>query len=160
MTGSADMAEDIVQEVFLKLWQNRQELGAIQQFSAYLFRMAQNQAINAFKRMARETLILAELQQSVHPQPDAADTLAARQLEETLKKLISQLPPQQQLIYLLSREQGLKHEEIAERLRIAPGTVKNHMIQALRTLRQQLTNYPGASLFLLHFISVATAFEK
>ncbi len=162
LTQSAEMAEDVVQDVFLQLWKNNASLAGIDNFSSYLFRMAQNQCINAFKRMARETAILKQLLTGEAAfTPDTPESaLAYKEMEALFKKAIDQLPPQQKKVYQLSREQGLKHEEIAEQLQIAPGTVKNHMVQLLRTLRELLDNnlHPPAGLYC--FLLVIAAFEK
>ncbi len=162
LTQSPEMAEDIVQDVFLQLWKNNASLAGIDNFSAYLFRMAQNQCINAFKRMARETAIMRQLLTGEEPfAPDTPESaLALKEMEALFKKAIDNLPPQQKKVYQLSREQGLKHEEIAEHLQIAPGTVKNHMVQLLRTLREHLEKnlHPPAGLYC--FLLVIAAFEK
>jgi RNA polymerase sigma-70 factor (family 1) len=162
LTQSAEMAEDVVQDVFLQLWKNQATLVGIDNFGAYLFRMAQNQCINAFKRMARETAIMRQLLTGEAPfAPDTPEsTLAFKEMEALFKKAVDQLPPQQKKVYQLSREQGLKHEEIAEQLQISPGTVKNHMVQLLRTLREHLEKnlHPSAGLYC--FLLVIAAFEK
>ena len=160
LTRSREIAEDVVQEVFLKIWQRRETLTDLESFAPYLFRMAQNRAINGFRRMATESLALASLQQSNSPSNSAIeDELDAKAIGERLRQAIQRLPPQQQLVYKLSREEGLKHEEIAERLQIAPGTVKNHMIAALRTLRKQIDPHsPLVCLAVL--LTVATAFAE
>ncbi len=161
LTDSAELAEDVVQEVFLKLWQNRAALSGVENAGGYIFRMAQNQAVTAFRKMARETLVLAELKDTVaKPLVNAEDALAARELETKVRQVIESLPPQQKLVYTLSREQGLKYDEIAEKLQISPGTVKNHMIQALRTLRNALFKDPGNAALLLCFLAAGSAFAK
>ncbi|MCM5527122.1 RNA polymerase sigma factor [Parasegetibacter sp. NRK P23] len=161
LTDSAELAEDVVQEVFLKLWQNRAALSGVENAGGYIFRMAQNQAVTAFRKMARETLVLAELKDTVaKPIVNAEDALAARELETKVRQVIESLPPQQKLVYTLSREHGLKYDEIAEKLQISPGTVKNHMIQALRTLRSALFKDPGNAALLLCFLAAGTSFAK
>ena len=130
--------EDVVQEVFALIWKNRLKLGEIENLDAYIFRMAQNRAINAFRKTARETLVLSELKQALPSPVSAEQVLEARDLEKTIRSLVDRLPAQQKLVYTLSREQGLKHHEIADQLNISPGTVKNHMIQA----ELQLTREP------------------
>ncbi|MGF6850235.1 RNA polymerase sigma-70 factor (family 1) [Chitinophaga sp. W3I9] len=140
LTESPEMTEDVIQDVFLKLWKDRENLVNIEQFGGYVYRMAQHQALNAFRRMAKETLILAELTRTIKDAApaDAADNLSVREVREKLQYALDHLPPKQKLVYTLSREQGLKHEEIARQLNISPSTVNNHMIAALRTIRQQL----------------------
>ena len=159
LTESAEMAEDVVQEVFALIWKHRSKLGEIENLDAYIFRMAQNRAINAFRKMARETLVLSELKQALPSPVSAEQALEARDLEKTIRTLVDRLPAQQKLVYTLSREQGLKHQEIADQLNIAPGTVKNHMIQALRTLRRHLDEFPQHPKLVVWFIALATGFK-
>lgn len=141
-TGSPQIAEDVIQDIFLKLWKDRENLVNIEQFGHYIYRMAQNQVINAMKRMARETLILAELkQQQTAAMSEAEDNLSLREIKEKLQTALDKLPPKQKLVFTLSRDQGLRHDEIARRLNISPSTVNNHMIEALRRLRRQLQSH-------------------
>lgn len=140
LTGSPQSAEDIIQDSFLTLWDTRDRLAGIENFGAYLFRMTQNRAVNLFKRMAKETLMLSELK-SYPPLAEGGEAdnrLILKEAEEMLYQTIHNLPPQQKLVYKLSREQGLKHEEIARHLHLSPTTVRNHIVQALRTIRKKI----------------------
>lgn len=133
------MTEDVIQDIFLKLWNDRQNLVHIEQFGSYIYKMAQHRVLNAFRRMAKETLILSELNKSgAAAGASADDDLSVREVRERLKCALDKLPPKQKLVYMLSRDEGLKHEEIARYLNISPSTVNNHMIAALRTIRKQL----------------------
>jgi len=161
LTNSPEMTEDVIQDVFLKLWKDRENLVNIEQFGGYIYRMAQHQAINAFRRMARETLILAELNKTTAAvNTSAEDNLNVREVRELLNTALEKLPPKQKLVFTLSRDQGLKHDEIARRLNISPSTVNNHMIAALRTIREQLGIHlhsaTGASCLLL----IITSFQR
>ncbi|HEY0274255.1 MAG TPA: RNA polymerase sigma-70 factor [Chitinophaga sp.] len=161
LTHSPEMAEDVVQNVFLKLWQDRHLLDNIDHLSSYIFRMAQNQTINAFKRSAKETLVIRQLFTGEPAAPfDPETDLAYKEMEQAFRRAVDQLPAQQKKVYLLSREEGLKHEEIARRLGISAGTVKNHMIQLLRTLRKVLDNNPPSSAGIGLFLLIVSAFEK
>lgn len=149
-SGSPEMAEDITQDIFLKLWKNRELLTGIEQFGGYIYRMAQHQVINSLKRMARETLILGELGKAQPlAGPDAEAQLSLQEVTQSLHHALDKLTPKQKLVYTLSRERGLKHEEIARYLNISPSTVNNHMIEALRLIRQQLRTSPEAFTVLL-----------
>jgi len=162
LTQSQEMAEDIVQETFLRLWKNRDQLSNIEHLSSYIFRMAQNQAMTSFKRMAMETMIIRQLltgEKEFAPSTPESE-LALKEMEALFRKAIDNLPPQQKKVYLLSREEGLKHEEIAERLQISRGTVKNHMIQLLRTLRSQLEKNLDPPAGIYCFLLVIAAFER
>jgi len=142
ITHSSEMAEDILQDVFVKIWTNRATLDSIEHFDAYIYRMSQNQAISGMRRMAKETLILAELRKG----PDSSefvmdDVVIQRELTKKLQSILHKLPAQQRLVYTMTREQGLRQDEIAQRLKISSSTVKNHMTRALFTIRQELMQH-------------------
>ncbi|WEK37987.1 MAG: RNA polymerase sigma-70 factor [Candidatus Pseudobacter hemicellulosilyticus] len=161
LTASPELTEDIVQEVFLTLWANRDTLVQVEHFNAYLFRMARNRVINAFRRMAKETLILATLNR---PAPEtgteAEEKLAAAEVQARLKAALDRLPPRQKQVFLLSRQDGLRHDEIARILSIAPSTVNNHLIEALRFIRQELGQYLHTAAGAWCILSVIAAIEK
>ena len=149
LTESEMLAEDIVQDVFMKLWHDHPSLINIDNFGSYLFRMSKNQVINHFKRMAHETLIMAEI---FHQKPaghnETQDMISLKDVEKVLGEILEKLPPQQKAIYHLSREEGRTHEEIADLLKISPNTVKNHMVQAMSTVRTQLRKHADTMLIL------------
>lgn len=142
ISSSAVMAEDAVQDVFLKIWQKRTELPAITSFNAYLYRMAHNHVVSGLRKMARETEVLTEIR---HEMEDAGrevdDTLLFRQVQEKLQEIIKNLPRQQQLVYTMAREEGRRQDEIASMLNISSSTVKNHMTEALKTIRREMARF-------------------
>lgn len=153
LTISPQIAEDIIQDTFLKLWKDRAGLEAIDHLGAYLFTMTRNLAINALKRIARETAILATLQpQQNNLVATAPDNLSLKEVEQLLHQTIQSLPPQQKLIYTLSREQGLKHEDIAHQLRLSSSTVRNHIVQALRTIRKKIELHSISVIGMMSFL--------
>lgn len=159
LTGSPQIAEDIIQDIFAKIWIQKEQLPGIEKFSSYLFRMGQNYSINAFRKMAAETLALSKLQQT--PDYNSTDNyLNNKETSALLHTALARLSTQQKLVYTLSREEGLKYEEIAHRLNLSPSTVKNHMIAALRTLREAFNARPDVVGILLLILSVADWLEK
>jgi len=156
ITDSSEDAEDVVQEVFVKLWLIRKSLHDVEHFGSYLYRMAHNYAISGIRRMARETICFSELQANTNTDNLPADeVLFQKQLNEKLKATVAALPQQQRLVYTLSREQGLKQEDIAHQLHISISTVQNHMTQALRTIRKELSG--GYSRTAVYIILTALA---
>ncbi|MHA4806783.1 RNA polymerase sigma factor [Flavitalea flava] len=157
ITNSPEMAEDILQDVFVKLWVNRKEFVDFQNFEGYFYKMCQNRAISGMRRMAQETLILAELRKEPATFGLAVDEiLNQKELNKELQEIIRRLPNQQRQVYSLCREQGLKHEEIAGILKISASTVKNHLTIALRTIRQELSrDYRTTTLCFLLAIAFA-----
>lgn len=155
LTESEMLAEDIVQDVFMKLWNDRDSLHLIDNFGSYLFRMSKNQVINHFKRMAHETLIMAEIfQQNPVGHNETQEIVALKDVEKILGDILEKLPPQQKAVYHLSREEGRTHDEIANLLKISPNTVKNHIVQAMSTIRMQLRKQADMMLLVAAIISI------
>ena len=150
LTKSVELAEDMVQDIFLKIWQKREQFTEVERFEDYLFIMARNHIYTELKKKARDD----QFKQQVHQYFDSGINNAEIQLltKETqvqINKAIDQLTPQQQLVYRMSREQGLSHEEIAEKLNISRNTVRNHIVQSLKQIREYLNdNVSGAILVL------------
>jgi RNA polymerase sigma-70 factor (family 1) len=141
ITANPELAQDMVQDVFLKLWKSRSRLDKIENFGAFVFTIAQNQAVNHFRRMTSETLMLSNIQD--HGQVYERSTeehIDHQEVQHLINEVLQRLPPQQHLVFKLSREQGLKHDEIAMALKISTFTVKNHLAVAIKTIREQLRN--------------------
>ncbi len=135
-------AHDLVQEAFLELWRMRTRLDPDRSLEALLYRIMRNRAYNRQRnrrtRAARRADLRREsaLDHEGPPLPDAA--LDARALEERLRAWIDELPARQRESLLLSRYEGMSHEEVAAVMGISPRTVNNHIVRALKTLRERL----------------------
>ncbi len=154
-TKSSEVAQDIVQDVFLKVWAGRAGLGKITSFEDYLFITARNRIISVMRK--RLTLPVTDGMEELISEnsPSAEQQLSLKQAEMILEKGITLMPPQRQLIFKMSRREGLSYAEIGERLGISPSTVKGHIIQALNFLRDHFRNHgelPAGLILLLHFI--------
>ncbi len=138
LSRSRSHAEDVVQESFLKIWQKRAQLVDIRNFQAYLFQVARNHAIDQFRKLSRESAVFTLLQ-NLDSAPSTPDQqLQYKEIRITIEKAMATLPDRQKEVYLLHRQQGLKHDEIAARLGLSVSTVQNHLFRALENLRQQL----------------------
>ena len=136
LTESLPATQEIVQDVFVKIWLKRAILPELQSFDAYLFKAARNHVFNYLRKLARERVQQAQLEASL---PASATAEAEEEHLDLLDQAIDHLPPQQQKIYLLHRRQGLSHAEIADRLNLSVETVKKHMSLALRSIRKYLS---------------------
>lgn len=153
LTKSRTNSREIVQDVFLKIWNRREDLPALDNFGAYINRMARNQSIDALRLIAREALRTVELQEDQLTKGDF-QTEEALQFQETgriLHRALESLSPQQRKVYQLCHEQGLKYEEAAKALGLSPGTVHTHMKQALKNIRAYLKQM-DALLVLMAFM--------
>lgn len=149
---SNDAAQDAVQEVFLKVWSRRNELAVIKNFGGWLRHVTRNHVIDALRRK----MLQDELTENILPvSEETEEGLSAKEMKRLIDEAIQNLSPRQREVYLLAREEGLKHAEIGERLGLSTETVKEHMKQALRQLRLQLKDHLGVFLICschLHFL--------
>lgn len=154
ISESKEVAEDMVNDVFLKIWENREKLAQIDNLNAYIYRMAHNRAYTALRRMAKETLLIAALQQEKQITDifEVENRVIQREVKELIQSAVNKLTPQQKLVFLLSREEGLKHDEIAKKLNISGSTVKNHLVAALRFLREEIRQSYGSIAIVLYMI--------
>ncbi len=153
----ASWSEEIVQDVFMKLWLNREGLDDQGNLWLYLYVITKRLCLNKLREIRKSPVLFEQLinGMEVADRPPE-EQLMAVELEQQAQRLIACLPKQQQLIYKLSREEGLSHHEIAEKLGLSPNTVKNHMVQALKTLKNSL-HQSGYTYFLaLAFSSFLT----
>ncbi|MES2277941.1 MAG: RNA polymerase sigma-70 factor [Bacteroidota bacterium] len=143
LTRSRTQAKEVVQDVFLKIWNRREELPAIDNFGAYINRMARNQSIDALRVVAREALRTIELQEE-HLEKGDIQTEEKLQYQETgriVQLALEGLSPQQRKVYQLCHEQGLKYEEAAAELGLSTGTVHSHMKLALKNIRNYIHQF-------------------
>lgn len=131
---SVSAAEDVMQEVFTKVWINNEKLKDVTHFRAYLYAMTRNQVFNVLRKQANEEILLAELGNN-NVEKDHADALSFKQMREQLQSSLTRLPAQQRKVFELGKIHGLKHEEIARQLFISPATVKKHMMAAMRAVK-------------------------
>ncbi|HRO47812.1 RNA polymerase sigma-70 factor [Agriterribacter sp.] len=153
ITGSRQIAEDVLQEVFAKIWVSREEMKDVQCFSAWLFKLAKNKTINGLRRLSLETSILAEIGFTANRQVNnTSETLDFLDTRKALQEAMEQLPPRQKLVYRLRWEQGLKSREIARHLNISPLTVKKHIAEASRSIRSLLEKKTTISITVISLI--------
>ena len=157
ITKSEQQSLDFIQDIFMKLWTNRVNLANIDNLGNYIFRSAQNHSINAFKHKMNEIKIHSKLL-SYKSYNDIEDNLEYKILEKKLNGVINKLPSQQKLVYTLCRLEGLKHEEIAKQLHISQATVKNHMVQALKNIKDCLRNDLNIAYFFYILIYLGIRF--
>ena len=143
ITGNVQMAEEVVQDVFLKIWQNRSEISIKVSFKAYLLHSIHNNALNVIrqqKTLKESVNILrpANTWQFISDTYDINDDLIERifmdETETIIDHAIADLPEQCRKVFCLSRYESLRNEEIAVRLGLAENTVKSHIYNALQKI--------------------------
>lgn len=140
MTRSDAVAQDIVQEVFIALWKKRTYLSTSPNPVGYLMTMLHHAIYYHFRKLSRERQMKDKLMEDdLLVVNTIEESFLAKEQQELIQTIIKSLPPQQQLVYNLSREQGLSRTEIAEKLQLSPNTVKAHLSAALSTIKKQLS---------------------
>lgn len=148
LSGSETASEEILQEVFLKIWMQRERLPQIENPKAWIVRLVSNQSLNYLRRLAVEGRFFQYLKNaSASHALSPEELLAAKETAGFIQQVIDELPPQCRQVYLLSREQGLSIPEIADRLNISPNTVKNQLVKALSRIRAAVQKIPMLWVF-------------
>lgn len=144
ITKSKVVAEEIVQDVFLKIWLKRDQLSAVKNFDNYLFIIARNHIYNQLRAKAVEfTSVETEVTETPEKQ------LYLKETVQIITEAVKRLPKQQRVIFELSRNEGLDHAAIASRLKLSRLTVKTHMNKALHSIRGYLSRHNIIFLLLL-----------
>lgn len=148
-------AEEVVQETFLKLWENADRLDAKGDIWNYLYVLAKRNCLNRFRNLNRTKVFLEEIRLRQEMDSYIYDhTFDAKELEDLIQKSIQSLPPKQRTVFEMSRFEGLTHQQIADHLQVSPHTVRNHIVQAMVNIKIALRNlnYPiNYIIFLIFF---------
>lgn len=151
ITGSATVADDLVQDTFLKIWLTRDQLAEVTYPAAWIKKICFFLAVNYVRRQTIHDKVLDAV--TTESGIAVTDTIDFQQLWQLVHKAVAQLPEKQQQIYRLSREQGLSIAEIATHMQLAVSTVKNLLVMALKSIRQSLQK-SGYPLLLALFIDI------
>ncbi len=140
--NDVDAAEDMVQEVFLKLWKNKNSLEIRTSLKSYLFRAVRNACLNMIDHInIREEYKKFNELDIKEDESNFTDESIVSELEDKIRTTIDTLPVERRKVFVLSRYEGLKYKEIAERLNISVKTVENQMGKALQFMRENLVDY-------------------
>ena len=136
-----DEAEELVQSVFLKLWENHKNLNPELSFKSYLFTIAYNDICKFFRR---RNYILKFIDETVYENnvatSDLSDQIDYKSLLERVQRIINKLPERQKTIFIKSREEGKSSKEIALELGLSPGTIDNYISESIKFIRMRLIN--------------------
>ena len=139
-----DKAKDLVQEVFITLWEKREQVNAELNFDNYVFTIAYNAIRKYFRNLSLENKVKDYLQRESPEIINGTDmTLIFNELLDLASKTVELLPPRRKAVYKLSKQEGKKIREIAETLNISPRTAENHLAKALKFLKEELSEIPS-----------------
>ena len=153
MTHSKVDAEEIVQDVFAKLWEIRTELVHVDYPGKYIYTIARNKTLNHLAKLARDRELLQQVWLNLSQADNSTEAiLQAQESQRLISEAINRLTLQRQTIFRLSREQGLTHEEIAAHLGLSKSRVKNILVEILKYIKDYLA-LSATVLYALCWIS-------
>lgn len=151
ITKSREASEELLSDIFMKLWLGREWVGSIQNIEAFLRIVSYNKAIDYLRHVARkrklQEIVAMEIDITVGRTPE--NILLEKDFHRVIKEAVDQLTPQRKMVYKLSREQGLTHEEIAKKLNLSSNTISNHIKASLQSIKGYLQNKHGEDLAAL-----------
>lgn len=156
MTKETAVAEDIAQNIFMKVWLNREKLDAAKSIRNYLFVLAKHEIYNYFRTKSRTFTTLKEAIAQAEskgggiqpPRNEIEEKLDLAETAEQVETIVGKMPPQRQQIFRMSRFEHMPSREIAEQLNLSVRTVDKHLELALKELRKYLNIIPAIIVFL------------
>lgn len=146
---SPALAEDVVQDTFLKVWENRRSLNADLSFVGYINTVSRNQVLNTLKRASHETALKKTIMYAADKCCNRTeDDFLAAEYERMVSRAIDRLPPQRRLVFRMCRLEGQTYDEVARNLGISRNTVKEHMVSALKSLREYFSVHADVTFLL------------
>ncbi len=132
--------DDILQEVFIRIWQNRKNIKDPASFNSYIYTITRNLLLNELRSRLNQNNIKEEIRKlSVAQEYTSSEELDYKDFKNSLDKIISELPERQKEVFMLSRAEGLSHKEIASKLEITPKTVEYHISLAIKSVKVKLS---------------------
>ena len=151
MIKDATLAEEVTQEIFIKLWNNKEKLAAIDVPEAYILTITANHTLDHIKKRLNQSKMLQRLALKLKDTTNnnTEEALHLRDSAALIQKAVNNLPPQQKNVYELSRQHHMDYEEIAQQLNISQNTVRNHLVKALQAIREFMKEHSSLPLSLL-----------
>ena len=150
LTDDVVVSEELVQDVFLRVWKNRHKLHELEDFPSWLYTITRNRALTALEKIARDGKNKAEFISYLPAEINDTDTkITDQHLNQLLETALSRLSKQQRKVFELCRLKGFNREEVALQLGLSPATVSVHLTIALRSVRAFLSSQIDSSLIII-----------
>lgn len=149
LTRDDDLAKELLQDVFIKVWEKKAVLKSDKPFRFYLFGMARNTLTDFYRRVKRDKQMLQNLQllaSEITHQP--IESIATGAEEELLLRAVDSLPPQRRKVFVLCKLEGKSYEEVSKLLGISTSTVGDHIVKGVKSIKNQLLSHDRVMLVL------------
>ena len=130
--------EEVVQQIFIKIWLNREKLENVTDYDSYIFVLSKNTVVNHLNVRKRMEPVPEDRASCISDRSSPGDVIEMLDVKKKVDRIIEDMPPQRQLVFRMSRILGMKNEEISKRLNISKKTVENHINLALKAIRKAL----------------------
>jgi RNA polymerase sigma-70 factor (family 1) len=143
------LADELLQDVFVKLWEKRHLIDPEQSLKAYLHLIAQNLVVDFYRKLARETRLQEEVKRTLSEfHNPIQEDFYFKETTDVLQKAINNLPAQQKLVFTLCKIEGKSYEEVGRDLGISTSTINGHIVKATKSVRTYMTNYHNVAFGL------------
>jgi RNA polymerase sigma-70 factor (family 1) len=143
--------DDILQEVFIKIWLNRQKITNPETFNAYIFTITKNEVLNLIRNRLKDQAFKDELfLRSVAEEFQIKNQLEFDEIKTEIDKIVTGLPEKRQQVFILSRTEGLSNKEIAQQLNISEKTVEDHITHAIKYIKTEMKEMGIISLLYFY----------
>jgi len=155
------LAEELMQDVFVRLWDKRHLIEPGQPFKSYLYLIAQNLVHDFYRKVAREERLQSEIKAfSTELYLHTEEKLFLKETREILDKAINQLPAQQKLVFNLCKMEGKSYEEVSGALGISTSTINGHIVKATKNIKEYMFNYQNIAFALALSTAIIAAANK
>lgn len=152
---SDELAEELMQEFFLKIWENRSKIDPEQSFRSYLFRVSENMVFDFFRKASRDEKLREQLKANyIELYTHIEEGLVLKENRMRLSEAIALLPPQRREIFILCKLEGKSYKEVSEILGISTSTINNQLLQANKFLKRMLNPNTAITVTAIMFALV------
>lgn len=150
------IACEVLQDVFIQVWNSRQHIDAEQSFRSYLFRIAENRVYDIFRKGARDKKLRAVLIQAAYKTYDPVEeAVCAKERNQLLREAMDALPPKRRQVFQLVKMEERSYEEVSHMLDVSISTVNDHIVKAIKSIRENLERYHITVIGIISFYLIS-----
>ncbi len=153
LVKSEQVAEELLQDIFILIWEKRQIIEIQQSFRSYIFRIGENKVSDFFRKAKRDKNLYAQIKAGTSEQyTHIEEALLSRENSELLRKAIEILPPQRKQIFELCKLQGRSYNEVSQQLGISTSTINDHIVKATKAIREFIYSKGYSAAFIIFIL--------